>query len=113
MLCQAAALHNSAARAHSAVLACLRVLCLPHTGCNMCAVRATACDVSPVCTAPVQVSKYVEREILNHKRLIHPHIVQLKEVSKISLHSCLTSGALSCCALGLVRWRATLCCRCS
>ena len=29
----------------------------------------------------LQVSKYVEREILNHKRLIHPHIVQLKEVS--------------------------------
>ncbi len=29
---------------------------------------------------PAQVSKYVEREILNHKRLIHPHIVQLKEV---------------------------------
>ncbi|KAK9830625.1 hypothetical protein WJX81_006668 [Elliptochloris bilobata] len=27
-----------------------------------------------------EVSKYVEREILNHKRLIHPHIVQLKEV---------------------------------
>ena len=29
----------------------------------------------------LQVSKYVEREILNHKRLIHPHIVQLKEVT--------------------------------
>jgi hypothetical protein len=32
-------------------------------------------------TVTLQVSKYVEREILNHKRLIHPHIVQLKEVS--------------------------------
>jgi serine/threonine protein kinase len=30
--------------------------------------------------ASTEVSKYVEREILNHKRLIHPHIVQLKEV---------------------------------
>ena len=33
-----------------------------------------------VCITCAQVSKYVEREILNHKRLIHPHIVQLKEV---------------------------------
>lgn len=33
-----------------------------------------------LCTTCAQVSKYVEREILNHKRLIHPHIVQLKEV---------------------------------
>ena len=31
------------------------------------------------------MSKYVEREILNHKRLIHPHIVQLKEVSRACL----------------------------
>ncbi len=28
----------------------------------------------------LQISKYVEREILNHKRLIHPHIVELREV---------------------------------
>ncbi|KAK9816381.1 hypothetical protein WJX74_001337, partial [Apatococcus lobatus] len=27
-----------------------------------------------------RISKYVEREILNHKRLIHPHIVELREV---------------------------------
>ena len=33
----------------------------------------------------LQVSKYVEREILNHKRLIHPHIVQLKEVRSTAL----------------------------
>ena len=69
------------------------------TGCDLCAVRAAAFGVSPLWTAPVQVSKYVEREILNHKRLIHPHIVQLKEVSnlpelnKVALHACLESGA--------------------
>ena len=27
-----------------------------------------------------QVTKYVEREILNHRFLMHPHIVQFKEV---------------------------------
>lgn len=27
-----------------------------------------------------KISKYVEREIINHKRLNHPHIVELKEV---------------------------------
>ena len=29
-----------------------------------------------------QVTKYVEREILNHRFLMHPHIVQFKEVSR-------------------------------
>lgn len=28
----------------------------------------------------LQVTKYVEREILNHRCLVHPHIVQFKEV---------------------------------
>ncbi len=28
----------------------------------------------------MQISKYVEREIVNHKQLRHPHIVELKEV---------------------------------
>ena len=32
-------------------------------------------------SAALQISKYVEREILNHTRLNHPHIVELKEVS--------------------------------
>jgi hypothetical protein len=27
----------------------------------------------------VQISKYVEREIVNHKQLRHPHIVELRE----------------------------------
>lgn len=27
-----------------------------------------------------QVTKYVEREIINHRCLVHPHIVQFKEV---------------------------------
>lgn len=31
----------------------------------------------------LQVTKYVEREILNHRCLVHPHIVQFKEVSRI------------------------------
>jgi hypothetical protein len=29
---------------------------------------------------PLQVTKYVEREILNHRCLVHPHIVQFREV---------------------------------
>ncbi len=28
----------------------------------------------------LQVTKYVEREIMNHRSLMHPHIVQFKEV---------------------------------
>ena len=35
----------------------------------------------------LQISKYVEREILNHKRLNHPHIVELKEVSTAATKS--------------------------
>jgi hypothetical protein len=38
---------------------------------------------APVLCCPllsVQVTKYVEREILNHRCLVHPHIVQFKEV---------------------------------
>ena len=29
----------------------------------------------------VQINEYVERELANHRRLLHPHIVLLKEVS--------------------------------
>ena len=29
----------------------------------------------------LQITKYVEREIMNHRSLMHPHIVQFKEVS--------------------------------
>jgi hypothetical protein len=32
-------------------------------------------------TKCVQVTKYVQREILNHRRLIHPHIVEMREVT--------------------------------
>ena len=32
------------------------------------------------CGDMMQISKYVEREIINHKQLRHPHIVELKEV---------------------------------
>ena len=31
-----------------------------------------------------QISKYVEREIMNHKQLRHPHIVELREVRNTS-----------------------------
>ena len=27
-----------------------------------------------------QVTKYTVREVLNHKRLVHPHIVEMREV---------------------------------
>lgn len=30
-----------------------------------------------------QVTKYVEREIINHRQLVHPHIVQFKEVGLV------------------------------
>lgn len=29
----------------------------------------------------LQINEYVEREILNHRILMHPHIVQFREVS--------------------------------
>ena len=32
----------------------------------------------------MQISKYVEREILNHKRLNQPHIIELREVLDIT-----------------------------
>lgn len=32
--------------------------------------------------ASLQVTKYVQREILNHRRLIHPHIVEMREVRR-------------------------------
>jgi len=32
----------------------------------------------------LQITKYVEREIMNHRSLMHPHIVQFKEVSGFS-----------------------------
>jgi serine/threonine protein kinase len=38
--------------------------------------------------SPLQVTKYVEREILNHRCLVHPHIVQFKEVRLSVLSNC-------------------------
>jgi len=35
------------------------------------------------------VSKYVEREILNHRRLVHPHIIRFKEVILTDVHICI------------------------
>jgi serine/threonine protein kinase len=46
----------------------------PHRQCC----RVTACHACPF----MQVDKYAEREILNHQRLLHPHIIQLQEVSR-------------------------------
>ena len=108
-----AALHSSAVRASWRVSACLRVcLLLLVRGANCVRCMQPRAASSVVCTAPLQVSKYVEREILNHKRLIHPHIVQLKEVSKMALHARLTIGAqLLCTGSGQLRLRS--CCRCS
>ena len=31
----------------------------------------------------LQVTKYVQREILNHRCLMHPHVVQFKEVDLV------------------------------
>ncbi len=50
----------------------------------------------------LQISKYVEREIINHKQLRHPHIVELKEVcachTALARHACITLLLLPCCA---------------
>jgi len=37
------------------------------------------CQASSAMLA-LQITKYVERELLNHNRLLHPHIIQFKEV---------------------------------
>lgn len=61
----------------------------------------------------LQVTKYVEREILNHRVLMHPHIVQFKEVkahifrmilaqNKFWQVLALWAGILS--SSGLTRW---------
>lgn len=49
-----------------------------------------ACRV--IYTGDVQINEYVERELANHRRLLHPHVVLLKEVSVAA-----TSGAASSC----------------
>ena len=36
-----------------------------------------------------KISKYVEREILNHRRLVHPHIVRFKEILLTDKHICI------------------------
>eukprot|EP00877_Chromochloris_zofingiensis_P012447 jgi/Chrzof1/7456/Cz02g24200.t1 len=36
-----------------------------------------------------KVTKYVEREIINHRCLVHPHIVQFKEVFMTPQHLCI------------------------
>jgi hypothetical protein len=47
----------------------------------------------------LQVTKYVEREILNHRLLRHPHIINLKEVRPALLKPC-CPGATRCAFLG-------------
>ena len=39
----------------------------------------------------LQVTKYVSREIVNHRYLMHPHVVQFKEVCPLDKkgHNCL------------------------
>jgi len=44
-------------------------------------VHAVSVTAHPPLLPAAQVTKYVEREILNHRDLVHPHIVQFKEVS--------------------------------
>lgn len=42
----------------------------------------------------LQITKYVEREIMNHRSLMHPHIVQFKEVSLSQVIAIDLSGCL-------------------
>ncbi len=69
------------------------VASLPHTDAHHCAsafLTQTQTQV-PLVHAPEQlwhdsgsacrqVNEYVERELANHRQLIHPHIIQFKEV---------------------------------
>lgn len=48
----------------------------------MCAESSERCSLS--FGVSVQISKYVEREIINHKRLCQPHIIELREVHRLS-----------------------------
>ena len=41
--------------------------------------RSALSDRAALTQTAEQVTKYVEREILNHRVLMHPHIVQFKE----------------------------------
>lgn len=78
--------------------------CLQHGGCwgptrGLGGLDTPGSRRSRCCTAaewgvpvPLQVTKYVEREILNHRCLVHPHIVQFKEV-KPCLHPLLSLPA--------------------
>ena len=44
-------------------------------------VACAASNSLTTCANCAQVTKYVQREILNHRRLIHPHIVEMREVT--------------------------------
>ena len=37
----------------------------------------------------IQVTKYVEREIINHRQLVHPHIIQFKEIFLTQHYLCI------------------------
>lgn len=51
------------------------------TGTSSALLAPTAHSLTPQHhTLYIQVTKYVEREIINHRDLVHPHIVQFKEV---------------------------------
>ena len=55
-----------------------------------------------------QVTKYVQREILNHRRLIHPHIVEMREVHPAypRLHLSVVSARFQCAieSLTMLEW---------
>lgn len=52
---------------------------------------------------PMQITKYVEREIMNHRSLMHPHIVQFKEVSLLTVTAHKHSAYLSVHVSGVLR----------
>ena len=45
----------------------------------------------------LQITKYVEREIMNHRSLMHPHIVQFKEVRDV----CANTASIACSEFGM------------
>jgi hypothetical protein len=71
---------------HAAVLPSGRAAHGQHRQVTCCLVsdRPSACSPPspppPHPTRPAQINKYVEREIINHMSLQHPHVVWLQEV---------------------------------
>ena len=69
---------------------------VPRTFCRVCtAAAAAAAANAPIAAAcrRLQIDVNVEREVLNHKTLVHPNIVQFREVLQRSQARCSRTAA--------------------